>query len=168
MIVYADEFIIPRSVEDEFGVVHEYQELASGEAWDGGPLLISWRDAQMAGSGYNVVIHEFAHKLDMLNGEANGIPPLPAEMLLSRWQETLDTAYDDFCAPGRRGGSQRQETVFDPYASENPGEFFTRPPSAHTALLRAAPPLYAQLPAPPTMPATTPNHPAKPSPINRP
>jgi Mlc titration factor MtfA (ptsG expression regulator) len=48
VIVYADEFIIPRSVEDEFGVVHEYQELASGEAWDGGPLLISWRDAQMA------------------------------------------------------------------------------------------------------------------------
>jgi Mlc titration factor MtfA (ptsG expression regulator) len=50
VIVYADEFIIPRSVEDEFGVVHEYQELASGEAWEGGPLLISWRDAQMAGS----------------------------------------------------------------------------------------------------------------------
>jgi Mlc titration factor MtfA (ptsG expression regulator) len=49
VIVYPDEFIIPRSVEDEFGVVHEYQEVASGEAWEGGPLLISWRDAQMAG-----------------------------------------------------------------------------------------------------------------------
>ncbi|WP_313952453.1 zinc-dependent peptidase, partial [Accumulibacter sp.] len=72
IVVYADEFVIPRSIEDEFGVVHEYEELASGEAWEGGPLLISWRDAQMAGAGYNVVIHEFAHKLDMLNGEVNG------------------------------------------------------------------------------------------------
>jgi Mlc titration factor MtfA (ptsG expression regulator) len=98
VIVYADEFIIPRSVEDEFGVVHEYQELASGEAWDGGPLLISWRDAQMAGSGYNVVIHEFAHKLDMLNGEANGIPPLPPKCSSAAGKEYCDAAYDDFCA----------------------------------------------------------------------
>ena len=80
VIVYADEFVIPRRVEDEFGVVHEYDDVASGEAWDGGPLLVSWRDAQMAGEGYNVVIHEFVHKLDMLNGEVDGVPPLPADL----------------------------------------------------------------------------------------
>jgi hypothetical protein len=51
-------------------------DVLSGEAWEGGPLIISWRDVQMAGDGYNVVIHEFAHKLDMLNGEADGIPAL--------------------------------------------------------------------------------------------
>jgi hypothetical protein len=50
--------------------------VTSGEAWEGGPLIISWHDVQMAGDGYNVVIHEFAHKLDMLNGEADGIPAL--------------------------------------------------------------------------------------------
>lgn len=124
IIVYPDEFIIPRSIEDESGVVHEYEELASGEAWDGGPLLISWRDAQMAGSGYNVVIHEFAHKLDMLNGEANGIPPLPPDVPRAAWQEVLRTAYDDFCAWVDEAAASDEETPFDPYAAENPGEFF--------------------------------------------
>lgn len=149
VIVYADEFIIPRSVEDEFGIVHEYQELASGEAWDGGPLLISWRDAQMAGSGYNVVIHEFAHKLDMRNGEANGIPPLPAQLSPSHWQQVLDTAYDDFCARVDASADSAQEMLFDPYASENPGEFFAVMSEAFfetPALLRTEyPALYAQL-----------------------
>ena len=97
IVVYPDEFVIPRSVEDEFGVVHEYDDIASGEAWAGGPLLISWRDAQMAGDGYNVVIHEFAHKLDMINGDADGIPPLPATIARRDWEATLLAAYDDFC-----------------------------------------------------------------------
>jgi Mlc titration factor MtfA (ptsG expression regulator) len=149
VIVYADEFIIPRSVEDEFGVVHEYQELASGEAWDGGPLLISWRDAQMAGSGYNVVIHEFAHKLDMLNGEANGIPPLPPEIARNDWQQVLLASYDDFCSLVDEADAAGQDTVFDPYASENPGEFFAVMSEAFfetPALLRDEyPAFYAQL-----------------------
>ena len=124
IVVYPDEFIIPRSTEDEFGVVHEYQELASGEAWAGGPLLISWRDAQMAGAGYNVVIHEFAHKLDMMNGEANGIPPLPPDVARADWQEILLASYDNFCALVDRAEAGAEETVFDPYAAENPAEFF--------------------------------------------
>ena len=51
---------------------------ASGESWLGGPVILSWEDAAAAepDAGYNVVIHEFAHKLDMLNGDANGFPPL--------------------------------------------------------------------------------------------
>lgn len=124
IIVYPDEFIIPRVVEDEFGVVHEYDDIASGEAWDGGPLLISWHDAQMAGSGYNVVIHEFAHKLDMLNGEANGIPPLPASVPLQEWEATLLAAYEDFCALVDVVAESGEETVLDPYGAESPGEFF--------------------------------------------
>ena len=149
VIVYADEFIIPRSVEDEFGIVHEYQELASGEAWDGGPLLISWRDAQMAGSGYNVVIHEFAHKLDMLNGEANGIPPLPPEIARSDWQQVLRASYDDFCNLVDEADAAGRDTVFDPYASENPGEFFAVMSEAFfetpTLLRDEYPAFYAQL-----------------------
>lgn len=59
-------------------MVHEYEDIASGEAWEGGPVLISWHDAQMVNDdGYNVVIHEFAHKLDMLNGRLMALPPLP-------------------------------------------------------------------------------------------
>ncbi len=124
IIVYPDEFIIPRSVEDESGVVHEYDDVASGEAWEGGPLLISWRDAQMAGEGYNVVIHEFAHKLDMLSGEVNGIPPLPPGLLRNEWEETLLAAYENFCALVDAAEEDDDETLLDPYAAESPGEFF--------------------------------------------
>ncbi|WP_301101337.1 M90 family metallopeptidase [Propionivibrio sp.] len=128
IIVYPDEFIIPRSVEDEFGIVHEYNDIASGEAWEGGPLLVSWRDAQMAGSGYNVVIHEFAHKLDMQSGEANGIPPLPANVSRTEWEAALLAAYDNFCArvdvAEENGEDFYATSLLDPYAAENPGEFF--------------------------------------------
>ncbi|HCZ15889.1 MAG TPA: zinc-dependent peptidase [Accumulibacter sp.] len=151
IVVYPDEFVIPRSVEDEFGVVHEYQELASGEAWEGGPLLISWRDAQMAGAGYNVVIHEFAHKLDMLSGEANGIPALPPEISRADWQRVLHASYEDFCGQVDEAEAGGQETLFDPYAAENPGEFFAVISEAFfesPGLLRAQyPTLYEQFAA---------------------
>ncbi len=149
IIVYPDEFIIPRAVEDEFGVVHEYDDVASGEAWEGGPLLISWRDAQMAGEGYNVVIHEFAHKLDMLNGEANGIPPLPPGLARKDWEATLLAAYENFCALVDDAEERGEETLLDPYAAESPGEFFavmseTFFETPHI-LREEYPPLYAQL-----------------------
>ena len=124
IVVYAAEFVIPRSIEDEFGIVHEYDDIASGEAWEGGPLLISWRDAQMAGAGYNVVIHEFAHKLDMLNGPVDGIPPLPDDLSRQYWEVTLRVAYEDFCVQVDSAEALHREPLFDPYAAENPGEFF--------------------------------------------
>ncbi len=120
IVVYPDEFVIPRRIEDEFGVVHEYDEPASGEAWAGGPLIVSWRDAQMAGDGYNVVIHEFAHKLDMLNGEADGMPALHSGLRREEWEAVVLAAYDDFCARVDGG----EDTWIDPYAAEDPSEFF--------------------------------------------
>jgi Mlc titration factor MtfA (ptsG expression regulator) len=157
IVVYPDEFIIPRRVEDEFGVIHEYADVASGEAWAGGPLLISWRDAQMAGDGYNVVIHEFAHKLDMRSGEADGVPPLPAGLPRRDWEAVLLAAYDDFCArvdeAEARGeayfASFCETTVLDPYAAESPGEFFAVASEtffeAPEILQTAYPALYAQM-----------------------
>ncbi len=118
VIVYPDEFIVPRHIEDESGVVHEFDDIASGEAWEGGPLIVSWRDVSMAGSGYNVVIHEFAHKLDMLTGEVNGIPPLPAAARPA-WEAALNAAYAHFCAE-----EEASAPTFDRYAAENPSEFF--------------------------------------------
>lgn len=120
IVVYPNEFVVPRHIEDDSGVVHEYNDVLSGEAWQGGPLIISWRDAQMAGTGYNVVIHEFAHKLDMLNGEADGIPALHSGISEAAWSATFFAAYDDFCQRVDRG----VETLIDPYASEHPAEFF--------------------------------------------
>lgn len=120
IIVYPDEFVVPRQLEDEDGIIHEYDDVLSGEAWQGGPLVISWRDVQMAGDGYNVVIHEFAHKLDMRNGEADGIPALHAGLTAETWETVLFAAYDDFCERVDHG----EATRIDPYASEHPAEFF--------------------------------------------
>ena len=79
IVVYPGEFLVPRSVTDDDGVVHEYTEPIAGEAWDGGPLLLSWEDTRAAGAddgaAYSVVIHEFTHKIDLLNGDADGVPP---------------------------------------------------------------------------------------------
>ena len=120
IVVYPDEFVVARRIEDESGVVHEFDDVLSGEAWEGGPLIISWHDAQMAGAGYNVVIHEFAHKLDMLNGEADGMPALHSGINPEAWDDVFIPAYDDFC----RRVDSGEETVIDPYASDDPAEFF--------------------------------------------
>ena len=121
VIVYPDEFVPKMEWEDEYGVVHESHEAHAGEAWLQGPVILSWADVeQTRGDGVNVVIHEFAHKLDMLNGEANGYPPLHADMERSRWTSVFAAAYGDFCARVDR----EAPVSIDPYAAESPGEFF--------------------------------------------
>lgn len=120
VIVYPGDFVIPRQSLDADGVLHEYEEDALGEAWDGGPVLLSWFDDPAELEGVNVVIHEFAHKLDMLGGEANGLPPLHAGMSREDWLVTMDDAFDDFCDRVGRG----EDTAIDPYAAEHPAEFF--------------------------------------------
>ncbi|MGE5471488.1 MAG: zinc-dependent peptidase [Bacteroidota bacterium] len=120
IIVYPDQFVVPRQLADDSGVVHEYDDVLAGESWPGGPVVISWHDARMAGDGYNVVIHEFAHKLDMLNGEADGVPALHSGLTAEEWENVFFRAYDDFC----RRVDSGEETLIDPYASEHPAEFF--------------------------------------------
>ena len=124
IVVYPDEFVVPRRIEDEDGIVHEFDDVLSGEAWEGGPLVISWHDVQLAGqadtAGYNVVIHEFAHKLDMLNGEADGIPALHSGLDEDGWIAVFDAAFEDFC----RRVDADEETIIDPYASQDHSEFF--------------------------------------------
>ncbi|WP_438393055.1 zinc-dependent peptidase [Caballeronia sp. DA-9] len=135
VIVYPGEFVIRKTVEDEDGVVHEIEHDASGEAWEGGPVVLSWEDAQMTDGedAYNVVIHEFAHKIDMLNGEADGHPPLyrkwHAPLDSAAWNDVFDHAYDHFCAQvdavsDRRWHRFERESLIDPYAVDHPSEFF--------------------------------------------
>ena len=121
VIVYPDEFVAEYEYMDEDGVVHRVEEPMSGESWLAGPVILSWADAELRGeSSYNVVIHEFAHKLDMLNGDANGFPPLHAGMDRGEWSRVFGAAYEDF-----RGRVERREaTGIDPYAAESPAEFF--------------------------------------------
>lgn len=121
MVVYPADFVIPRRTADEHGVVHEYDEPAAGEAWDRGPVLISWNSAREPVAGdMNVVIHEFAHMLDMLNGDANGMPPLHADMDRAAWTDAFRLAYRDYVGFLDGGG----ESWLDPYAAASPAEFF--------------------------------------------
>jgi len=119
IVIYPGDFRVRRSEMDEGGVVHEWEDELTGESWQGGPVILSW-DAAQHDEHANVVIHEFAHKLDMLNGEADGVPPLPAEMDRGAWREALAQAYAGFREAVERG----RDTWLDPYAAEDPSEFF--------------------------------------------
>lgn len=120
IIVYPDEFVPRHEYADEAGVVHTEREPHAGEAWLQGPVILSWADVAPTADGVNVVIHEFAHKLDMLNGDANGYPPLHAGMSREAWSLAFSAAYADFCRRVDHG----DEVAIDPYAAESPGEFF--------------------------------------------
>jgi Mlc titration factor MtfA (ptsG expression regulator) len=122
IILYPAEFVPRHEYMDEAGVVHQGDEPYAGEAWLQGPVILSWADIADSDypDGVNVVIHEFAHKLDMLNGDANGFPPLHRGMSREVWSKTFSAAYADFC----RRVDRDEDTAIDPYASESPGEFF--------------------------------------------
>jgi len=119
IVVYPGDFRVRRQEVDEDGVVHEWEDDLAGEAMPGGPVVLSW-DAAAHDPAINVVIHEFAHKLDMLNGEADGVPPLHAGMDRREWRAAFAEAYDGFCDAVHRG----RDTWLDPYAAEHPSEFF--------------------------------------------
>jgi Mlc titration factor MtfA (ptsG expression regulator) len=119
IVVYPGDFRVRRAETDEHGVVHEWDDDLAGEAMPGGPVVLSW-DATANDPQINVVIHEFAHKLDMLNGAADGLPPLHPGMDRAAWSAAFAEAYEGFCDALERG----KETWLDPYAGEHPSEFF--------------------------------------------
>ena len=149
VIVYPEEFVPEREHVDADGVVWVEAEVKSGEAWEQGPVILSWADVEagMQRDGYNVVIHELAHKLDMRSGPANGHPPLRAGMSDAAWARDLGAAYAAFVRRVDRG----RETAIDPYGAESPGEFFAVCSEAFFEiphLLRSEyPSVYAQLTA---------------------
>lgn len=127
IVVHPEQVVARRQFADEDGVVHEYDELLSGEAMAGGPVMLSWHDVRSAGLSarsadlaYNVVIHEFAHVLDMEDGVADGVPLLPPELPLREWRLTL---HDEFSRFVQRVQAA-QPTALDPYGSAGEEEFF--------------------------------------------
>lgn len=168
IIVYPGGFLIPRTEVDESGVVHEYVEEAAGEAWEGGPVILSWEDCGPEfNHDVNVVIHEFAHKLDLYQGDADGVPWLVqhAPLLTPRgWRRVLDRTFRDFCAaldsveaaipadvdPESEAASPWYSTLaLDPYAATDPAEFFAVSSEAFfvnpAPLARSYPDWYAML-----------------------
>ena len=151
ILVLPDAFSVRQQHLDEAGVVHEWDEELAGEAIEqGGAVALSWYDVELQqepGATHNIVIHEFAHKIDMGRGAANGCPPfldgLHDPALLRDWPEVFSAAYEDFCARVDRMEASlphdfdadqpdhadlydelAAQLPLDPYASRDPAEFF--------------------------------------------
>ena len=120
IVVYPGEFLVQKEEVDDHGVVHSVSEPLSGEAWPGGPVVLSWEDVGLSDAGYNVIIHEFAHKLHMLHGDDGDFPNPPSGMDAARWRAAWMDAYRMFCAKV----DAEEPTLLDPYAAEHPAEFF--------------------------------------------
>lgn len=124
IVVHPADFRVSRSETDEDGVVHEWNDELAGESWPGGPVVLSWAALDEAGSvaegGANVVIHEFAHKLDMMDGATDGAPPLPTPQARREWIAVFDREFERF----RSALDAGRETFLDPYAAEDEAEFF--------------------------------------------
>lgn len=176
IVVYPARFRVQRTVQDDTGLAQDVDEELAGETWDGGPVVLSWQDSAPAGEPQagadggaeppltgNVVIHEFAHTLDLLDGVANGQPPLDHRLHRGlhpkHWAEVLDDAYARFCAEldllehempadvdpdSAAGASIYAQLPLDPYAATDPAEFFA---VSSEALFMAPGPLEAAFPA---------------------
>lgn len=126
IVMHADLVVASRETMDEDGVVHAWDEELAGEAMAGGPLMLSWADVlpptgdEAPATAYNVVIHEFAHVLDLRDGRADGMPLLANAAACRQWHAVLMAEYDRFCERTVCG----YDTVLDPYAAEAPDEFF--------------------------------------------
>lgn len=124
IVIHPQEVVARREIMDEDGVVHQYDEHLTGEAMDGGPMMLSWQDVALSGEtaaeAYNVVIHEFVHVIDMLDGAADGAPPIPDRAARERWATLIAAEYDAFC----RHVEAATDTVLDPYGATALEEFF--------------------------------------------
>jgi hypothetical protein len=150
VILYPGQFRVRRHEHDDDGeVVTEWDDELAGESWTHGPLVLSWNDIEQdlrePFSGFNVVIHEIAHKLDMADGASDGVPPIADAAARRRWIEVMQRRYDALAARLERG----EESAIDDYAAEAPDEFFAVVSeyyfSAPDVLLEHEPEVHAEL-----------------------
>jgi Mlc titration factor MtfA (ptsG expression regulator) len=128
IVMHADEVVAQREYIDGDGVVHQYEEELAGEAMEGGPLMLSWSAlspeadpaAASADSVYCLVIHEFAHVIDMHDGCADGVPALASVAARLHWLGVLEPEWQRFCERVDAG----EPTLIDPYGAESLEEFF--------------------------------------------
>lgn len=103
--------------------IHSTEERL-GEAWRNGPVLLSWRDVlrqcRDSPDGRNVVLHEFAHLLDMADADADGIPPLETEEQYRTWLDVTQVEFRRLIRHAQLG----HRTLLDWYGTTNTAEFF--------------------------------------------
>ncbi|MEO6421183.1 MAG: M90 family metallopeptidase [Candidatus Nitrotoga sp.] len=124
VILYPGAFRVNHEQMDASGLIHNDASALAGESWLRGPVILSWDDVEQDiysyQAGQNVVLHEFAHMLDALNGVTNGMPPLRRGMSQRNWSEALSDSYNALCLQVAAGES----AFINPYAATSPAEFF--------------------------------------------
>lgn len=124
VIIYPGAFRVAHDRINDVGIISKQGRSLSGESWLRGPVILSWDDVAHeigAGStGHSVVIHEFAHKLDMRNGRANGMPPLHADMVRSDWTAAFAGAFKHL----QQRLAHHHRPAINSYAATDPAEFF--------------------------------------------
>jgi len=129
IVVHPDEVVARRTSIDETGIVHDWDEVLAGEAMEGGPVMLNWQDVAQAGetaeTGFNVVIHEFVHKIDLRDGAPDGCPPLPSRAARRHWLGVLQPQFERFREQvkiAERFGGERP--WLDDYGATAIDEFF--------------------------------------------
>lgn len=145
IVLHPGVFIVNRETWDATGVHHNKRQILSGESWERGQLVLSWDDSLAGGmnceDGYNVVLHEFAHQLDLESGAVNGMPELHSAARRRDWTSTFSAAYADHCARV----DAHTDTWLDPYAASSPAEFFAVITEAFYELPQAVQAQYPQV-----------------------
>lgn len=123
ILVYPHGYVAPEETANEAGIVDSTGSARLGEAHFRGPVVLSWSDALAGGKthrdGKNLVFHEFAHQLDMLDGAADGTPPMP-DGQLARWRDVMSLEYHRLI----RDSEHHKATLLDDYGTTNEAEFF--------------------------------------------
>lgn len=148
ILVYPDTFFSERNHE-EGGVVTRARDHRAGESWHRGPVILSWGDVLRGGAddddGFNVVLHEFAHKLDEQNMMSNGQPLLHDYEHYNEWREVMSREYRAFLERVER----RDNEIIDAYGAHSPPEFFAVATESFfekpVAMRQRLPALYEQL-----------------------
>ncbi len=124
VVVYPGSFTVHTHRTDSAGVITEEDEVRAGEAWEVGTIVLAWdeilEDAEDPGAGYNLVLHEFAHWLDLRSGGFDGAPDLGEKSRYRSWRLVLQREYQAL----QHAADQGHSTLIDPYATTNPSEFF--------------------------------------------
>ncbi len=124
ILVYPTAYLA-KSVEPIGGpIALEGEEIRLGEAWKGGVVIVSWDEVRAASLGLahgrNLVLHEFAHQLDMEDGAADGVPILESASQIARWAQVMESEYQRL----KRDSALGRYSALDDYGATSPSEFF--------------------------------------------
>lgn len=116
--------IVSKQVHYDGLVETHYDSARAGESWHRGPLVLSWSDVEQGllhgQDGHNVILHEFAHKLDEENTIMDGLPVLREREHYRQWAEVLTREYGEFLL---RVENNRNK-IIDDYGAVSAVEFF--------------------------------------------